>query len=407
MGRDERRLSKRKFTVNERVLLHLKESGSSSHAVDVPAPMTQAGIATAIGIRVNHVSRAVKSLQKKGFVREATARVKGEIKRKKIYLITEDGMAVANKVFNRVASTIVSIRDARQRIRDIPASDARGLMPPPRTYTIMINNLNDQGVLDIYKAKAKVKRTAKVSHIVNAPEDTHFYNRVEELKNLQSWYQAKTPPVMAITGNPGIGKTSLAKQITTIIKGKRPLFWLTFSDDIRVESFFESIAKFFKELGRPDFDVATKTNGFDTGTIRSSLDVCLMDVNGVIVLDGIGPEQDDIGKLSRIIIDVCIATGNLILLTARELPEWKRVLRTQGLLTEMALRGLDKDFCRKLAPNMNEYEFLKSYNLTRGNPFEVKLLAEHADDEEESMDLDPEERALLRYLRVIHEPQVK
>jgi hypothetical protein len=79
----------------------------------------------------------------------------------------------------------------------------------------------------------------------------------------------------------------------------------------------------------------------------------------------------------------------------------------QQMLEEMTLHGLDVESCRKLAPNLHEKEFLKIYKLARGSPLEIKLLSDQADEHAGHEELTPEEMALLRYLRLLHERRVR
>jgi DNA-binding MarR family transcriptional regulator len=407
MAKEGSRLDKRLFTVNERVLLHLKESGSTGHSLDLPAPMTQDGIADALDIRVNHVSRAVKGLQKQGCVREAVSRVKGEVRRRKIYLVTEEGMAVANRVLNQIAATVVSVRDSRQRLREMPAADARQLLAPPRTFTSLLANLDDRGVLDVYKAKAKKKRKDAVSRFTGAPTEAPFHGRENEVKKLRSWLQQKKPPIMAITGEQGIGKTALALNVARSLDGKRPLCWFTIPPGAASWDIVIALSEFLHELGRPDFPAWARGGEHATFELRKRLESAVIGLGALFVIDQVPGEPEELDRIVSIVVEAAAETGNMVLLTARELPEWRREMKGRGMLEEMTLHGLDVESCRKLAPNLHEKEFLKIYKLARGSPLEIKLLSDQADEHAGHEELTPEEMALLRYLRLLHERRVR
>jgi len=407
MPKDPPRLDKRLFTVNERILLHLKESGSTGHSLDLPAPMTQDGIAAALGIRVNHVSRAVKALQKRGCLREATSRVKGEVRRRKIYLITEEGMAVANKVIGEITATAVSVRDSRQRLRDMPTAEARQLLLPPRTYTSMLAQLDERGVLDIFKAKAKEKKEAEVSRFLGAPAVAPFYGRVEEMRRLRAWLQAKKPPVMVVKGEQGIGKTVLALNAAKSIEGKRPIFWFSFPPEGGRDAFIPALSEFLQEVGKTDLAAWVGQESIDGGELRRRAEASLMDLGAVLIIDNIPSSHGGQGALIQVVTEAAALTGNQVLLTIREMPDWGRDLSERRLLEHLTLHGLDPDSCRKLAPDMHEKEFLKAFKLARGNPLEIKLLAEQVEEHAGHEELTPEERALLHYLRMIHERRVR
>src|SRR3989304_5675207 len=80
-------------TVNERLLVHLRESWVGQSGP--PQGSTQEGIARALGIRSNHVSRAVAMLVRGGLVTQATERVRGELRKRKVYALTAQGRAPA------------------------------------------------------------------------------------------------------------------------------------------------------------------------------------------------------------------------------------------------------------------------------------------------------------------------
>jgi len=407
MPKDPPRLDKRLFTVNERILLHLKESGSASHSLDLPAPMTQEGIASALGIRVNHVSRAVKALQKRGCLREATSRVKGEVRRRKIYLITEEGMAVANRVVGEITATAVSVRDSRQRLREMPAAEARQLLLPPRTFTSMLAQLDERGVLDIFKAKAKEKKEAEVSLFSGAPAAAPFYGRVEEMRRLRAWLQAKKPPVMAVAGEQGIGKTVLAFNAVKSIEGKRPIFWFSFPLEGGREAFVHALSEFLQEIGKADFAAWAGQEAIDGRELRRRAEASMMDLGAILIVDNIPSNLGGQGSVVQAVTEAAALTGNQVLLTIREMPEWRRELNERGLLEHLTLHGLDPDSCRKLAPDMHEKVFLKAFKLARGNPLEIKLLAEQVEEHAGHEELTPEERALMHYLKMVHEHRVR
>ncbi len=407
MPKEEKRLDKHSFTVNERILLHLKESGSASHELGQPALITQEGIATALGIRVNHVSRAVKALQKQNCVREAMSRVKGEVRKRKVYLITEEGMVVASRVMNEVGTMVLSVRDSRQRIREMTAVNAKQLLSLPRTFTSMIASLDSNGILDIYRTKMERKRKEAVSSYNGAPPESDFYGRRQELAKLKAWLQAKKPPIMAVTGEEGIGKTALAMRTVKQLEAKRPIFWFTFSDKTTVQSLIGALSSFLESAGRHELYTMARVNKVDARELKHRLESSLVNLGAVMVLDHLPAEPEELAVVVMPLIEASMATGCQILLTSTELPAWKRDMKVHGILEELILEGLDQNDCRKLAPNMHDKEFKKAYKLARGNPLEIKLMVAYTEDIKAGEKLTPEERALIRYLRAVHNSKLK
>src|SRR2546425_11205849 len=95
------------LTVNERVLLHLRETSLGRNADDA-FPSTQPGIAETLGIRVNHVSRAVKQLIELHLLVEETARVHGEVRRRKAYALTTDGRELGRQLASEIGPRSVT-----------------------------------------------------------------------------------------------------------------------------------------------------------------------------------------------------------------------------------------------------------------------------------------------------------
>ncbi len=91
--------------------------------------------------------------------------------------------------------------------------------------------------------------------------------------------------------------------------------------------------------------------------------------------------------------------GKIVLTSETPIPDQAR-LRAAGALTILALGGLDRAECRRLAPKgMSSEEFDKVYRLAAGNPLSIKLLAADALDELDAR-FNAEERALLRVLKL-------
>jgi len=92
------------FTVQERIMLHLSNyNGFRDHYLN-PESVTQEGIAGAVGIARNHVPRALQGLKRGDLVTEATGRVKGAPRRKKVYFLSERGMGNVNALKEKLSA---------------------------------------------------------------------------------------------------------------------------------------------------------------------------------------------------------------------------------------------------------------------------------------------------------------
>ena len=83
-------------TLAERILVHLREHPVEMDAADVPPEVTQEGIAGRIGAQVAHVSRALKTLEMRGFVKAHLAHPRGAKRRSRAYTLTGAGREKAS-----------------------------------------------------------------------------------------------------------------------------------------------------------------------------------------------------------------------------------------------------------------------------------------------------------------------
>lgn len=83
-------------TLAERILVHLRAHPVDTDAADVPAEVTQEGIAVRIGAQVAHVSRALKTLELRGQVAAHLAHPRGAKRRSRAYSLTALGREKAS-----------------------------------------------------------------------------------------------------------------------------------------------------------------------------------------------------------------------------------------------------------------------------------------------------------------------
>lgn len=100
------------LTAKERILLHLFDFAKYADATEVPSELTPAGFADRVGVDRRHVAQSVRPLVREGLVRERTARVKGGTRRRKVYVLTDEGRRSALGIRDRVRPLVVRVRDA-------------------------------------------------------------------------------------------------------------------------------------------------------------------------------------------------------------------------------------------------------------------------------------------------------
>lgn len=390
------RVDRRTLRINERVLLHIFERSTAKASTEAPFPLTQQGIAQALRMRVNHISRAVKALEAQNCVTEATARVRGEIRKRKVYLISHEGHATAQALVNDLGRRLVRVRDERGVVREMTMAEARKLPGGPYTLTDILSNVDDSGIADLARLSPE-RAGAAMSHFEeDRPRGEPFYGRVRELSAFAEWVASQVP-VLLVTGPRGIGKSAFASKALESVEAERHTFWYTAPPDGGAEGLARSLAAFLNTVGRGDLSGRLMDRPTPLREAEPILERDWPASNGVLVLDDADRLPWDV---VRMLLNVVRRRGGKAVLTAESpLPDQGRLLAA-GDLRILTLAGLEEPDCRRLAlEGMPADEFAKMYRLAAGNPLSLKLLAADALEGLEAK-FTAEERALLRILKL-------
>jgi DNA-binding MarR family transcriptional regulator len=376
------------LTVNERVLLHLRESGVARESIDAYL-ITQPGIADALGIRVNHVSRAVKQLISRRLVAEGIARIRGEVRKRKVYTVTSEGHALAQRLAGEIGVRRVVAVDASGE-RALTALEAKRLLAPP-TLTRLLAAVDAEGRVDLRRPEAgPVREPARFEE--GRPEPRPLVGRAEEAEAFRAWLR-DGPPVLAVMGPRGIGKTAL---VAAYFDDDRPRFWWTLRAHDGPEAFLEGLAAWLAQLGKGDLRgrLAKGTPGWrDLGKLLAR---DLRGTGALLVLDDLHVASAELGPYLDAVVEAVPTAGCRLAATTEQALPQRAALRADGLVREMRLQGLNRKAARAILPDIDDAEFAKAYRLTGGNPLSLRLLAA----EETPGEFTPDERALLKFLKM-------
>src|SRR5436190_11772979 len=371
MIRSGEAMDRHTVTVNERLLLHLWECSSNRDVMDAPFALTQEGIAQALGIRVNHVSRAVKALQEQRCVTESTAHVHGESRKRKVYLISHEGLTAAQSLVREIGRRTATVKDERGATREVTLADARKLPGGPFTLTHILSAMDERGAIEL--ARVVPGRTVPPrSHVEEGrPKGEPFYGRPWELATIREWFDSPVP-ILVITGARGIGKSALVSKALEEIESARHSFWYTARTGAGNEAIIRALGGFLSSIGRPDLSARLMERMSRVSEVSGILERDWPASGAILVLDG----ADAVPEVAGMVIEVIRKrSGKAVLISEEPLPD-AAALRATGAVQPLPLGGLGSEECRRLVPKaLAGREFEKVFRLSRGNPLSIKLLS--------------------------------
>ena len=226
------------LTVNEKILIHLSDFISFRDEFNVPLDVTQDGIAEALGIRLNHVPRAVKSLLATGKISERTASVSGIKRRRKTYFLTESGLADALRLKDGLKKIKISKKPGTTGHGNVGSE--KGQVSLEELLKLhggsihlleMLDYLQDVEAIDdeFLRTHENMQDTKKVEkncieHLQRLPVQRAFYGRSKELEILDGYLFEEKTALVTICGIEGIGKTAFVLKAIEGLRGRKNLF---------------------------------------------------------------------------------------------------------------------------------------------------------------------------------------
>lgn len=353
-----------KLTVNDRILLHLFDFGKVQD--DFPQDITQAGIASVVGIRRSHVPRSVKKLEEEGAVEEKRERIHGSGRRLKMYFLTERGHRRAMAIRKRVGRKKIRVLSGVGET-ELPISKASSLHE--MSYVEILTSLDSENVLDIRGVPQK-----------KDVEGKDFVDRLTEINHLREWLLSGGP-VLALYGHVGYGKTTLVRKFLEMTEGWT-VFWKDLSQDDETMDILKPLAHFVSRKRR-----GRERRQLDEGDIDGIISTLAEDLdrsNTLLIFDNYHVMGEDIVDAFHALMDLLsnIQKAKMIVIAQEATPAYcrfyERSMIERGLVDEIHLKGLSQEDSKRLLenPRIEDDAMRRIYLLTKGNPLFLTLIRE-------------------------------
>ena len=364
--------------VEDRILLHLHGYIRFADDFEVPKAMSQKGIGEAIWIAWSNVPRAMKRLVEDGLVEERTTRVKGEFRKKKIYVLTPKGFARAKDLKEEQGARTVRVLRGGVA-KDVPFAEvveAPGIKVP---YLELLRGIDGEGVLDLDRVAARfANRVEMVDRTERAPRPRQFMGREKELAALGEMLQANR--VVVVHGMAGIGKTSLAVHVLEEQRARTNVLWVTMHNNDQMPVVLGEIASFLAETGRKATRAFLDEHPTPTaGNVLDPLCEDLSDLKGLLVFDDFQKASAEVTELFAVMMEALDGRPSpTLLLLSRTVPSFydRRWVVVKRVVGELHLGGLDRASARRLLEGraITDAEFERVYARTEGHPLALELM---------------------------------
>jgi hypothetical protein len=364
------------LSVNERILIHLKDFSMDSGGEGAIIGQTQEGIGEAIGIRINHVPRATGTLLEDGYIDEALVHVGGLKRKRKAFFLTARGSEIADELMAKLKSQKVLFKGTDGKETQISLQD---IIFKARGYTISglaLSFFRDGVILE--SSLTGEPAITYLSTLEAVPEPETFVNRANEIVFLSKKITSGEK-LLVVSGIKGIGKTSLVWKTLKEFEDRKNIFWYTLHEWDTVRSVMEQMSENHVRLGRNELKKFLRlSKDLDIGLSASTFLKDILDSESIIVIDNIFDLKKEVMQFiymlcehSRNLDNVC-----LILITRdRQSLSPTPSLGAMGS-NDLVVKGLDRDSAMVLLERMglDREDGDRVFAMTQGHPLALKLV---------------------------------
>jgi DNA-binding MarR family transcriptional regulator len=378
-----------KLTINDRILLHLLDYLQSKNKREAPFSITQKGIAEGVGIRWNHVPRAMGKLKKMGYVSEEMSHIEAKTRRQKAYFLTDDGMLIARNLRERILSWKVKIEKPDGQVVSMKLSQINSHLKTNFSPFKLYMNMSDDGMILVEdlldgaqrETREKISKVFYVKGEIIWP--SKLIGRDTEIKTITEWIDSRATSTVVIYGSVGIGKSALMADIIKNYKNKKDIFWYEMSNSDSQKDILVSLSEFLLQLESNLLSTYLKDHDkFDLTEILRIIEKGLKETDIILAFDNYFQVSEEVADLFSGLCELAAKNPplNLLINAMDTTPFYCRFYDKNEVkkkkIAELAIKGLNQEGIKKMldAPKIDDEALLKIYQMTRGHPLTIELI---------------------------------
>ncbi len=347
------------LTVQDKIVIHLAAYMRYAEEFECPEEVSQAGIASAIGKSRAHTTLELKALRDAELISERVSHVRGAKSKRKVYNLASSGIQLAQNLRSMIDSLEVNMEI------DGEVSEFGGRMAIEElTSRAGISELDAMNLIistdGVIRPNAPVPEKAQATNIKqdNLPELKYFYGREKDIEGLMAFLNGEET-LLSITGMPGIGKTTLARQLVATDKDRKFFYIQLYGFDSPI-SFVQQLARYlssvnYKQLG--DY-IANKASP-DLREVSWLLGDIFSKERFAIILDDLDVVSDSFDGFLRMIHDVLRSSGSSqMIVLSNKTPGFydRKDVNIERSVSEMELEGLDHNAAMALLDKIGKVD---------------------------------------------------
>jgi hypothetical protein len=346
--------------------------------LQAPHDVTQDGIAGNLGIIRSAVPRAVGSLMSKGVVEESLAQISGLKRRRKVYMLTDEGIMRSRELHDALSSMMIDVKDSgsteRKRLGE--------LLDEKEVTLLNISDVISSGVLDRAKPveKKEPEEREKTSYIHSLNPPKIFLGREREIEEIMAAIKSNKKKVTVVYGIAGVGKTTLSWKITEMLSKKMNIFYIDLKEWTSISYVLKEMSNFLSRSGWDGLkSYLDSNNDPDIETVSDLLKTLPESIPLLLILDDLQRAPEEIRMFLNSLKERLpyIKSINLIVLSRERAGFYDiRDVKISNLIGEIELLGFDRETSRKLLMErgFEKGEVEKIIERTGGHPLALVLV---------------------------------